>query len=207
MARRKSGSRSQIIPTLILLVIFSIVGIVCIIRNNQEAARQREEAAQKRQEAAQQQEIEANAAAAYHDSMAALDSKSFICAADACKAVGLMIPYRGAQGTYSREYIPEEYVAEAPEEVRYLVRFIYDKVSAGTYGIAGAYRHKYEVKIIDLSTGKTVAENVFLGSDPPDSIQAGDGDQFGDYPDVDTVAEWIRSTCDEYDKSSSSEEA
>ena len=195
MAGRRTRSWSQIIPTLIILGIFLMAGIFAGVRNARQEAQKQEEAAIQASEAAHQQELAEQAAAAYNDAMAALSAKGYKCKSSANKAVALMLKSEDdGQAVYSKNYIPGAYIAETPEEVRYVVRFVHEAILFGEYlGGGNAYQHSYHVQIVDLATGDTIAEESFLGSEPPQSVTAGSGDHTGDLPDYNTIADWITS--------------
>ncbi len=194
MARR-TRSWSEIIPTLIILLVFLLVGIFAGIRNAHQENQQREEAARQESLAAQQQELEEQAAAAYNDAMVVLSAEGYRCNALANKAVALMLNSEDdEQAVYAKEYIPEAYIAETPAEVRYIVRFVYKTILFGEYlGGGNAYQRSYNVQILDLTTGDTIAEESFLGSTPPQSVKAGSGDHYGKYPNRNTISDWITS--------------
>lgn len=196
MARR-TRSWSQIIPALIVLACFGLVGILAATRDNRE-----------KEVAAMQQQQEKEAAAAYHNSMKSLDVENYICDPAASKAVTLeFVNANATTGTFSKEYVPDGYTTERPEEVRYLIHTVHDSVKVGTYTIADAYQRKCTVQIIDLLTGDVLGEEDFLGSNPPYSIKGGAGDQFGDYPSAKVVSEWVASVLSAVDDTSEETEA
>lgn len=195
MARRRTRSWSEIIPTLIILLVFMLVGIFAGIRNALQEKARHEEAARQESLAAEQRELEEQAAAAYNDAMSVLGTKGYKCKNAADKAVSLMAdPENDGQTVYTKEYIPEAYIAGSPEEVRYIVHFVYEDILFGKYlGGGNGYQRSYHVQVEDLNSGDIIAEEIFLGRQPPGSVKAGSGDHYGTYPDCDAISDWIDS--------------
>lgn len=193
MARRRTRPWSEIIPALIILLIFGLVGVFVGIRDAREEAKAREEAAERQAQEEQQRKEEEEAAAAYHDTMLVLDKSGYTCSLTADKAVAWMLESKeDPEGTYSKEYIPEEYLADSPDQVRYRIHFIYGENKVGFYsGDSNAYQRKYTIRVEDLTTGEILDEVTILGGDPPASAKPGSGHQYGGYPREDKVQEWI----------------
>ena len=194
MARRKRTWR-EIIPTLIILGVILVLGIIAASSSNAREAQKQEEAARQQELAAQQKEQAEQEAAEYNNIMTALKLSSHTCSDSASKAVTLkIIPDEAPGGTFTKEYVPNGLIAEIPDEVRYIIRCTANKVKFGEYLGGGiAYQYSYDVQIVDLSNGETIAENSFLGMEPPSSVQAGSGDHCGAPPSSATIQDWVAS--------------
>jgi len=95
---------------------------------------------------------------------------------------------------YETTYIPEQLQAQTPEEVRYVVHCTNRAVSEGSYlGGGKAYRRAMVLEVEDLVSGRMIARQVFLGTEPP-SYTTETGDQYGDYPDAEEISRWIAET-------------
>lgn len=132
--------------------------------------------------------VNAGQANAYHETMSVLDSADTV-AVEGSKAVTL------AEDRYSRLYIPEELQAEAPEEVRYILRCTDGEELEGIYGSSGirGYRRWRLVEIVDRETGEVLAVETFFGSGPPNSVSDDAASkQYGSYPDEDDISDWVR---------------
>lgn len=99
---------------------------------------------------------------------------------------------------YSKQYIPQDMVAESPEEVAYIVWITHDAAEDGAYGLAGmqsggikAYRRCVKVTIESRISGEIITEFEFLGGDPPKHMQSGES-PCGSYPDEAAVTSWVR---------------
>ena len=131
--------------------------------------------------------VNAGQANAYHETMSVLDSADST-AVEGDKAVTL------AEDRYSRLYIPEEYQAQTPEEVRYILRCTDGDELQGFYGTSGiqGYKRWRMVEIVDRQTGQVIASETFFGSDPPRSVSDdASKKQYGSYPDEEKISHWV----------------
>ena len=100
------------------------------------------------------------------------------------------------QAVYTREHVPEDYLAEEPAEVRYVIRYVSGSDRVGRYGNGGgAYQKWAQVSVEDLKTGAVLGETKIMGGAPPMSItvKAGEfGSASGDAPDEEEVKTWVQ---------------
>jgi len=90
------------------------------------------------------------------------------------------------------DFYPEEQVAKAPEEIRYLLDISYVTTRANNYiGIGSAYNRSVSAEIIDVSSGTVMAKKHFPGSKLPDHIVTTNGAYYADYPDEALVKGWV----------------
>ena len=126
---------------------------------------------------------------AYHDTMSGLNM-GIRADSSNTKAVTL------EDGTYSTQYIPKEFQAESPDEVRYVVLLEKDSVHVGYYtGGGGAYRHVYTLTVRDLATGEILDSREFNGGYPPQQTTK-KGSVYGSVPSSEKIQEWIVSVID-----------
>lgn len=130
---------------------------------------------------------------AYDEAMQILGTDGYVCPETADKAVSVTHTEADEQQIpiYNTEYIPEDLLAETPEEVRWLVQYTCELNVVGWYMIYGdAYQPEMVLEIIDLTDGSTVAENSFLGSEPPASVSSVE-EAVGADPDPAQITAWI----------------
>lgn len=109
------------------------------------------------------------------------------------------------KGTYTTQYVPEEYQTENPEEIRFLITCTEDHLFVGLYtGAPGcsAYRYNYPVEVRDLKYG-TSKEYIFTGGEPPQSISVKQGEVkvfYGSKPDEEMITAWVLSTIEDLEQ-------
>lgn len=133
---------------------------------------------------------------AYHESMLILSDNSFRCGSAADKVVIREKIYKDKVWSvcYTREFIPDEMAADAAEDVRYVVELLKTLDSVGTYfGVGGthsAHQRRYELRIIDLTSGTVIAENDIYGGEAP-QYYTEENNGIGEHPAPEEVTEWI----------------
>lgn len=133
---------------------------------------------------------------AYHESMTVLSGSTYRCDPTADKIIIRESVHKDDKWTvfYSKEFVPENLVADSAEEVRYVVELLKTFDAVGTYfGVGGshtAYQHRYKLTIIDLTTGKVIAENQIYGGDAPQTYTK-ENNGVGTPPDPQDVTDWI----------------
>lgn len=89
------------------------------------------------------------------------------------------------------DFLPGEAVPNTPEEIRYLVNYKYIARRATNYiGTLRVYYTYIQVEIVDLLTGKVIAEESFSGDPLPDKISAQGFSYYAPYPDDAPVQQW-----------------
>ena len=142
----------------------------------------------------------------YHKNMSAVLDKEEFSTITANKAVtywteaGYMEEVAPYSGNYTTEYIPEELIAQTPEEAMYIVRCVYSEQYVADYELGGkAYRAVMDFEVLQRSTvkyagyyesPKVLAEATFEGGDPPEVIHD-TNDHCGDRPDEAEIKKWI----------------
>jgi hypothetical protein len=184
MARR-TRSWGEIKALLICLLIFGLIGIFVSIRDSINEKKWREEAVIRESQAAQQQELEEQAAAAYSDAMEILGTSGYRCSTEASLAVACL------DQKYGKWYVPESYIAETPDEVRYLLWVKTGEELVGHYtNDDGAYIDWVAIAIEDLATGRILDSKEFRGTEPPFSKR-----REGDYhsrPGEEAILLWVQ---------------
>ena len=138
-------------------------------------------------------------AQAYHESMTVLSDTAYRCDPAADKIIIRENTYEDGTWTdfYSREFLPDEQVADSAQEVRFVVELEKTLDSVGTYfGVGGthtAYQYRYKLKIIDLTTGKVIAENQIYGGEAPENYTK-ENNGIGNPPDSKEITNWIVSS-------------
>lgn len=134
----------------------------------------------------------------YHESMTA-----FLSGDGPYEGTGI-VSYNPEQGRYSKLFLPRNFAAKKPEDVRYLLTYqegakLVVAYSGGMtyhdYSIpaVGGYQRYYVVSLTDLTDGQTVAREVFWGSVPPNALPQGTyADLYGSYPDPDQITFWLQ---------------
>lgn len=94
-------------------------------------------------------------------------------------------------GTYSKDFVPEEFQTDDPNEVRYLLTCVKDSILIGTYSnnSGTGWQHAYRMEITDLKTGESLASETFYGGNPPSSVTKS-GMHYGSYPDYKKISQW-----------------
>lgn len=131
-------------------------------------------------------EEEEKKAEKYHVSMSAAlsDRAEFQVTGD--KAVTYM------DKTYSTWYVPEAYIAESPEQVRYIIHAESGEELTGRYTDGtGAYRHWVEATVEDLASGQILGSKGFWGPEPPKTKSSEKA--YHSYPDRDSICDWVQS--------------
>ena len=120
----------------------------------------------------------------YHESMSVLSDPQSV-PVEGSKMVTL------ADGKFSRLYIPEDWQAESPEEVRYILYCSDTDTAVGTYTNGGTgYRVDRKISVYDRKTGAYCAEELFIGNDPPSTVEE-KGDHYGRLADEEDVTKWL----------------
>ena len=110
------------------------------------------------------------------------------------------VAYDEYSDRYVKDYVPEELLAEQPEEICYVIHLENKNKIVGTYFGAGsmisAIQPGIKLSIQELATGKVLAESdVFEGGEPPESIRTGESGR-GEEPDYATIEDWVRSAAE-----------
>ena len=107
-------------------------------------------------------------------------------------------PMEYGESIFTDAHIDPKWAAEEPGEVRFVVNCAYGVTEKGWYPIGGgkAYQRWVSIKIDDLGTGVRLGENVFYGSEPPESVSE-PGDHYGSEVDEDEIRAWINSVIEE----------
>lgn len=92
-----------------------------------------------------------------------------------------------------RTLLSQEWTADEPEEVRYIVHFKYcAKENKFYYGSAQVYNCSIEVEIQDVLSADVLAAKTFQGGELPESAVVSDtGKYYADYPDEAEIIKWI----------------
>ena len=101
---------------------------------------------------------------------------------------------------YSRSYVPEELLAQKPEEVRYVIRCIKGSTVVGYYSGGGVGKRPWvELEILDLKTGEVLGETKIYGGYPPSTVSVKPGQtvsKSGSAPSTNEVKAWVKSVLD-----------
>lgn len=102
------------------------------------------------------------------------------------------------EGTFCDMHLEAGWVAEEPEDVRFVVECTYGVSEKGSYIITNgkAYQHFVSVEITDLADGAQCGKNVFHGSEPPETVSE-PGDHYGTEVDESEIRVWIASVIEE----------
>lgn len=105
------------------------------------------------------------------------------------------IAYRQGTDRYCSDYVPEWMLADAPEEVYYVIHLLNMNKVEGYYlgmgTMTGAIRQGIRVEIVELATEKVLAKSdEFMGGDPPQSIRVGESGM-GSPPSEEEIRAWI----------------
>ena len=99
--------------------------------------------------------------------------------------------------TYTASHVPKEFLANEPEEVRYVIRYLEGSNVVGYYSGGGVGTQPWaELEIVDLKTGRILGETKIYGGQPPQSVSVKPGQtvsRSGSAPSDEEVKEWIRS--------------
>lgn len=133
--------------------------------------------------------------ASYHKTMGPLSGSTEI-AVTGEKITALET--KSHRSTYTGYGIPEELLAQTPEEARYILRCKHTEEITGYYsgdslytaGAPKAIRRSVSVELYDRSSDTVIAENTFTGSEPPRSTSS-DKDQYGSAPSEESVRQWV----------------
>jgi len=122
----------------------------------------------------------------YHETMQVLDTMDW-------QPTGTKIAaYDTESERYTINYIPEEALAETPDEVGYLLNYQEGTELVGFYSMGvGGYQRYCLVTLVDLSDDSILASELFWGDTPPYSTSS-DEDQYGSYPDEAQIIEWVK---------------
>lgn len=137
---------------------------------------------------------DAKKAQKYHDTMAVVENSTTAVTGE--KMVSLVTSKRGSGSdpTYCKEYIPEGYETDVPQEVRYVLRCTKDADLVGTYSGGGGsgWTPWVEIEILDRKTGQVIGSQKFEGGYPPTTVRSG-GAHYGSEPSMEKIHEWILS--------------
>ena len=129
--------------------------------------------------------------------MLSLRDEAYRCSESADKAITLMFsPTNSNSGDFTTEFIPDDLKTEDATQVRYLVKINADYYLSGNYVTAngtntgGAFRWRYDITLIDLLDGTTIAEDSIAGSSPPSETKH--GTDIGERPSDERIIAWIR---------------
>lgn len=135
---------------------------------------------------------------AYHDAMSSLSGSTEI-AVSGEKITALETNYYG-KSTYTGYGIPEELLAQTPEEARFILRCSHSRDVAGYYtenrfsGYSSdapiAYKRSVQIQLYDRSSDEIVASTTFEGGEPPRSTSS-DKDQYGSAPSEESIRSWV----------------
>jgi hypothetical protein len=135
---------------------------------------------------------------AYHYSMSVLDEDDFYCDSSADKAVVKLSEIQDDEyiTTFTTTYLSDDWIADTPEEVRFLVEMKVIRKKVGIYFVTTpALQQGLKIKISDLTTNSIIAENTHWGPEPP-SVISDISDATGDLPDPVNVSTWITKILD-----------
>lgn len=136
-------------------------------------------------------------AAQYDAEMAAVIGSDDRAPLSAGKAVTYWVDLDGV-GTYNKKYLTDKWIAESPDEAKYVIHCTESTSNVGFYiGSLGgnAYKRYVRVEIKNSVSGDTLYEERFAGGEPPESI-TDDSQRYGGYPDEEVIAQWIASALD-----------
>lgn len=107
-------------------------------------------------------------------------------------------PMEYGESVFTDTHIDPEWVAEEPEEVRFVVECTYGVSEKGWYPIGGgkAYQYYVAVEIRDLAACVQFEKEVFHGSEPPETVSE-PGDHYGSKVDEAEIRAWIASVIEE----------
>ena len=107
-------------------------------------------------------------------------------------------PLEYGERVFTDTHIDPKWVAEEPEDVRFVVKCTYGVSEKGWYPIGGgkAYQHYVAVEIKDLAVSAQFEKMVFHGSEPPETVSE-PGDHYGSKVDEAEIRAWINSVIEE----------
>lgn len=141
----------------------------------------------------------------YHDTMAAYLDAVDPSQVTGKKAVVVMVDsFDPPVHFYTRQYLPEELIAESPEEVRYMIECYEEVRNVGMYINGGqAYQYFLHANIVDLKYKLAIGGPSVWGSEPPESVSE-PGDYYGSRPGFEklgaAIAETVMNEIREYEK-------
>lgn len=109
------------------------------------------------------------------------------------------------EDVFSFDLLPEEYAAETPEDVRFVVNYIYGRKMDGYYVSmyesgnlpdylkdvkGGAFVRVVTLQFVDVLTDEILVEKVFEGGEP-EAIVTGNGNHYGSAPDEAAILKWL----------------
>ena len=127
---------------------------------------------------------------AYHKTMASLSESDNI-AVEGNQAVAYV------EERFSTLYIPEEYQAKTPENVRFILRCTDGEELYGHYGITGiaGYLRWRKVEVVDRKDDQVISSETFFGGNPPLHVSDNDAKkQYGSFPSDEEIAAWVAAT-------------
>lgn len=143
-------------------------------------------------------EEDAKKAKKYHETMVVVEDSATAVTGE--KMVSLVTSKRGSGSdpTYCKEYIPEGYETDVPQEVRYVLYCTKDAELVGTYSGGGGsgWTPWVKIEILDRTTGQVIGINKFEGGYPPTTVKSG-GAHYGSEPSTEKIHEWILSVISE----------
>ena len=195
MKKKRPGCLGWILIVLGIYLVVNLIGVgVPLLRQKKQEKEDRIRLQQMQEEQEQAEKEAAEAAETYNELFAPLREEGRTCSESASRAVALYFDKDDTEGQFVDRFIPEDWKAESPEDVRYLVHVLYTEKDAGTYmGIgaaSAAVQRCYTVRIVDLTDGLQLIEQEFEGTDPPGIISAGQTG-YGEYPEDSAVSDWI----------------
>lgn len=105
-------------------------------------------------------------------------------------------------GTYNTKFLADEWIAEAPDEAKYIVQRTEGTKTVGFYTGVGlgcdALQPYVRIHIINSVSKKDLASETFLGEEPPAVIHKVE-ERIGAYPDDAEIEAWINTTLAEID--------
>lgn len=104
----------------------------------------------------------------------------------------LAVTYNGS--SFSTQYLPKDWQAATPEEVRYILHCTEGEELVGVYGFgsAGGYQRWLLVEVVDRESGKTISSETFFGGNPPNSVSGEEKKYYGSYPSEEEISEWCQ---------------
>lgn len=172
MARYRKSNGFGCLFFIIIFLIFGVVSLINTIAEEQAAIDNRK----------------------YHNTMAALENPESVPVRGDKIVTYLTDLNKKTDPMFSKEYIPDGYETNDPEEVRYILHCSKGASMVGTYSNGGGagFRHWVEVELVDRRSGSVLGSSKFEGGYPPSSVRTS-GAHYGSEPDSGKITDWVRS--------------
>ncbi len=104
----------------------------------------------------------------------------------------LCLVVENGEEKYTKEFVPEELVAQSAEEAAIVVTLTKGEILKGTYtGGSKGWQHKYDLEWKNYKNNVTMYKT-FYGSEPPSITYSDASYIYGDPPNTETISQWMR---------------